>query len=308
MKPSAFAPVQWAMNVPPILRKDGNPDDTAHHVLLVLATFANADGTSARPSITTLAEKAYKRPRVTIDALARIEAAGLISKSADLNGTTVWRLHMEVSRIGPTVLDQKRERERQQAADRQRRRRQRLAEQGPGHASAERDVTHPGCVTEPDVTHPESVSHASEERESRIPDACVTQAAPLQPLIRGGVPALDLPIDLPIDQLTPPTAAVTDAAFGEFWKAYPRKISKGAARKAWDKAIKKTDAATITVGATRFAAERKGQDPQYTPHPATWLNGERWADEPEQPQLRAVSGGYQPYQRPVDQSIYDEEL
>lgn len=308
MKPSAFAPVQWAMNVPPILRKDGNPDDTAHHVLLVLATFANPDGTSARPSIQTLAEKAYKRPRVTVDALARIEAAGLISKSADLNGTTVWRLHMEVSRIGPTVLDQKRERERQLAADRQRRRRQRLAEQASSRAPAERDVTHPGCVTEPDVTHSESVSHASGERESRIPDACVTQAAALQPQVSHGVPALDLPLTYQGPISPPPPAAIADAQFDEFWKAYPRKVGKGAARKAWAKAIKTSPATDITAAATRFAAERAGKDPKYTPHPASWLNAERWSDEPERPQLRAAAGGYQPWRNPTDQDAYDEDM
>lgn len=305
---NAFAPINWAMNVPPMLRKDGNPDDTAHHVLLVLATFANADGTSARPSITTLAEKAYKRPRVTTDALARIEAAGLISKSADLNGTTVWRLHMEVSRIGPTVLDQKRDRERQLAADRQRRRRQRLAQQGSGHVSGERDVTHPGCVTDTDVTHPENVSHASEERESRIRDACVTPPAALQPQVSTGVPALDLPLTYQRPNYPAPTVPDRDSQFDEFWKVYPRKTAKGDARKAWAKAIKAGHSpAAITAGATRFATERQGQDPKFTPYPASWLNAERWGDEPEQPRLQAV-GGYQPWRNPVDLSDYDKDL
>lgn len=309
MKPSAFAPVHWAMNVPPIIRKDGNPDDTAHHVLLVLATFANADGTSARPSITTLAEKAYKRPRVTAEALSRIEAAGLISKSADLNGTTVWRLHMEVSRIGPTVLDQKRDRERQQAADRQRRRRQRLAELDASHASAERDVTHPGCVTEPDVTHPQSVSHASGERESRIPDACVTPAAALQPQVSTGVPALDLPLTYQRTNYPAPPALERDRQFGEFWTAYPRKIAKKDARRAWDKAIKDgADPTLIAAVAKRYATEQAGREPKYTKHPATWLNKGCWEDEPEQPPLRAVSGGYQPWTNPTDQSAYHEDL
>lgn len=196
MSDSVFGPVHWAMNVPPMLRRDGNPDDTAHHVLLVLATFANRDGTSARPSVATLAKKAYKHPRVTADALVRIEAAGLISKSADLNGTTVWRLHLEVSRIGPTVIDQKREREREKAAERQRRRRERIAESMARHAPAERDVTHPQSVTAtPSVTHPESVSHAPAERESRTRRACVTHPPALLPQVSSGVPALDQPVN-----------------------------------------------------------------------------------------------------------------
>ncbi len=317
MKPSVFAPVQWAMAVPPILRKDGNPDDTAHHVLLVLATFADADGSNARPSIQTLAEKSYKRLRVAADALARIEAAGLISKSADLNGTTVWRLHMEVSRIGPTVLDQKRERERQLAADRQRKRRQRLAEQAASHAPEQRDVTHPGCVTkadvtppqgvtQPDVTHSGCVSHASEERESRIPDACVTPPAALQPQVSTGVPALDLPLTYQGPISPSPSRLGRDEQFDAFWQVYPRKVGKGAARKAWAKATTACPAADIIAAAERFAAQRAGQNPKYTPHPTTWLNGERWSDEPEQ--LRAAAGDYQPWQNPTDQSVYDEEL
>jgi hypothetical protein len=33
----------------------------------------------------------------------------------------------------------------------------------------------------------------------------------------------------------------------------------------------------------RYAAERAGQPPKYTKHPATWLKGGCWADEPTNP-------------------------
>jgi hypothetical protein len=70
-----------------------------------------------------------------------------------------------------------------------------------------------------------------------------------------------------------------DPDWATFWAAYPRKKGKGQARKAWGKAVKTTDPASIIAGATRYAEERRGQDQQYTAHPATWLNGERWTDQ-----------------------------
>lgn len=62
--------------------------------------------------------------------------------------------------------------------------------------------------------------------------------------------------------------------FVRFWGAYPRRVGKGQARRAWATAIKKTDPETI-IAAAHQVEDRQ----QYTPHPATWLNGERWADE-----------------------------
>ena len=68
--------------------------------------------------------------------------------------------------------------------------------------------------------------------------------------------------------------------FDDFWRAYPKRVAKKGARKAYDKAIEggATDAALL-AGAQRYAAERNGQDPKYTKHPATWLNGGCWEDE-----------------------------
>lgn len=64
-----------------------------------------------------------------------------------------------------------------------------------------------------------------------------------------------------------------------FWPAYPRKVGKGAARKALISARKKADLATIVAGAQRYKAERDGQDENFTVHASRWLNEERWLDE-----------------------------
>lgn len=70
------------------------------------------------------------------------------------------------------------------------------------------------------------------------------------------------------------------AAFDEFWRIYPQKTAKGQARKAWAGAVKRAGGtAKILEGAARYAAD-PNRDPKYTAHPSTWLNGERWDDEP----------------------------
>lgn len=79
-----------------------------------------------------------------------------------------------------------------------------------------------------------------------------------------------------------------DADFNRFWTLYPRKVGKGAARKAWAAALRRADegAASIIAGITvqtsldRFDTREDGR---FIPHPATWLNADRWLDgmEPE---------------------------
>jgi hypothetical protein len=70
------------------------------------------------------------------------------------------------------------------------------------------------------------------------------------------------------------------ADFVTFYEhAYPRREGRGAARKAWEKAVLKAEPSEIIEGAARFAAD-PNREPAYTPHPATWLNQERWSDDP----------------------------
>lgn len=78
------------------------------------------------------------------------------------------------------------------------------------------------------------------------------------------------------------SSAVAPEMFARFYAIYPRRIGKKAAEKAWAKAMKTgADPELVIQAAQRFAASRVGQDPKYTPHPATWLNAGRWEDEPE---------------------------
>lgn len=67
--------------------------------------------------------------------------------------------------------------------------------------------------------------------------------------------------------------------FESFWQIYPRKIAKGAARTAFEKACKKESAETILQVATFYANKPDLPDLQFIPHPSTWLNQERWNDD-----------------------------
>lgn len=71
--------------------------------------------------------------------------------------------------------------------------------------------------------------------------------------------------------------------FDAFWKAYPRKTAKGLARKAWakihpDAAITQKMLEALTW--QRLQPQWLKDGGQYIPLPATYLNQERWEDEP----------------------------
>jgi len=70
--------------------------------------------------------------------------------------------------------------------------------------------------------------------------------------------------------------------FDEFWKLYPRKEAKAAARKAWDKVTQKIEPQEIIDGLTAYSFS---PDPKFRPLPASWINGQRWEDEASVHQL-----------------------
>lgn len=75
-----------------------------------------------------------------------------------------------------------------------------------------------------------------------------------------------------------------DAVFDRFWAAYPRKVGKLPARKAWDKAITRANPDKIITAAVELAERADRMPPaerKFIPHPKTWLGADRWDDEPE---------------------------
>ena len=71
--------------------------------------------------------------------------------------------------------------------------------------------------------------------------------------------------------------------FLAFWQAYPRRIGKGDARTAFNKAATKIDPNTIVQAALAYAKHviAEGTEQKFIPHASTWLNGERWEDDLE---------------------------
>src|SRR5690606_22594861 len=82
-----------------------------------------------------------------------------------------------------------------------------------------------------------------------------------------------------VESQSPESESEGHGDFDEFWSLYPRKVGKGQARKAWSGALRKASAGEIILGVRRAAEAFSVNDPRYIPHPATWLNGERWLDE-----------------------------
>lgn len=72
-----------------------------------------------------------------------------------------------------------------------------------------------------------------------------------------------------------------DPDFVRFWTAYPRKVGKPAAFRAWQAAVKRGADPEVLIA----AAERYHDDPSrkqdYTKHPGPWLNDERYNDQPD---------------------------
>lgn len=89
------------------------------------------------------------------------------------------------------------------------------------------------------------------------------------------------------------TTDVVADGFSAFWQAYPRKVNKVGAWKSW-KRISPDHALQARIIAAVEAHKRGDQwtkdDGRFIPHPATWLNQERWGDE-LRPSKRPAAGG-----------------
>lgn len=71
--------------------------------------------------------------------------------------------------------------------------------------------------------------------------------------------------------------------FEAWYAAYPRKVGRPKALQAYQRAVKAgTTPAAIAEGLERWARYWRADhtEPQFIPHPTTWLNQSRWRDDP----------------------------
>jgi hypothetical protein len=84
------------------------------------------------------------------------------------------------------------------------------------------------------------------------------------------------------------TMSFTEAEFQRFYQAFPLRKGPTAARKAFGKALAKTDLETLVAAAERYRDDPT-RSPEHTKWPQGWLNDERWLDESAAPERPAAS-------------------
>lgn len=68
-------------------------------------------------------------------------------------------------------------------------------------------------------------------------------------------------------------------AFEEFWAAYPKKVGKKSAKKAFEKVKVPLETLVSAIRRQECSSQWSRDDGQYIPNPTTWLNQGRWEDE-----------------------------
>ena len=69
--------------------------------------------------------------------------------------------------------------------------------------------------------------------------------------------------------------------FDTFWTAYPRKVAKAEARKAWSRMRPPVDKILEALKWQKGQEQWQHDGGQFIPYPASYLRGERWEDSPE---------------------------
>jgi hypothetical protein len=117
--------------------------------------------------------------------------------------------------------------------------------------------------------------------------------APLMPHTKLPSP-VPVPVPVPDSSLSSPKSEEGKESekgeFESFWTAYPKKIGKRAAEKAWQTARKRPALPRIlaALSSAKSSPDWKKEQGKYIPHPTTWLNQGRWDDVLTLPNTRGV--------------------
>jgi hypothetical protein len=146
-------------------------------------------------------------------------------------------------------------------------------------------VWRPVLAGQPDIgkspTSSGGITHLPDVGESPI-SSYETEVDQEQPPSTPQIPAVEEQQEIPLLTVVAADAAPVGVAaeFDGFWAAYPRKVGKPKARLAYAAARKRASLEEIAAGLRAQLPDMRVREPGFIPHPTTWLNQDRWADDP----------------------------
>lgn len=234
----------------------------AKSVLMHLADMSN-DGGHCWPSIDTLVVRSCWKRTAVINALAWLEAAGVLRADRSNGRKTMYWIQPDrfsAAEAAAWVSAGKPS----------------LAGADDANRYASRTGTRDGPVRQTDPTGPPRGLNQSATRTLTIRNHQEPEKTPQPPADAGGAAASTAP---PAETEQP-----ADAGFDAFWQAYPRKSAEARARRQWarlrpDAALLAVILAAVRAQAASPAWHREGG--RFVPLASAWLHGERWRDVPE---------------------------
>ena len=122
-----------------------------------------------------------------------------------------------------------------------------------------------------------SVQRQRQRQRQEEKDSCASADAERY----SDTPAGPTPTSSASRRKTPGHDPMIDLEFARWWDAWPRKKAKGQAARAYRTARRKTDAQTLLAAVEQQTPALMARGAEFCPYPATWLNGERWTDQPD---------------------------
>ena len=334
--------IKWAREVPTLLHR-GRVDRLAHHLLLVMASYAKNDGSDMYASVTSLAKDVRAPERDVVAALGRLEEAGLIGREHASNGAPGWSLNLDARSDEDAVLEarQAARRAATKARTRKWRERRRIVSDAEveRHVTQELDVTKDVVTQESGVTmngvtqefgvrnaevvrHKPDVTHECDAGDARVSVTTAGQSAynSLE-LPKDRTPKDELPTDadasgaselalVGVTSTAKPKrgkrqakpADPLDSQAQELANGYYLAMAKAPAFMAVKGVVRHFLGVGFTYEKIKAGLHRMSTVDRHRP-----LTRQTLLAAIEAPNGRHTNG-HQPYQNPVDQSVYDEPL
>lgn len=149
--------------------------------------------------------------------------------------------------------------------------------------TAGQDVNAERAITEPGEGEPEAERAITVKAERALSLSTETEREELPPSTPRDLEPVGEQTELALlCVVAPDEPSGLDVEFDGFWKAYPRKVGKPKARRAYAAARRRASLDEIAGGLVAQLPDMRRRDIGFVPHPTTWLNQDRWADDPVQ--------------------------